>query len=133
MFGHTTYRNLRYDTLTTSGNSFSKWLLKEIEARGLTYSDIARKGKISHARVSQVLAGEPPGKRFCLAIAKALQIPAETVFREASLLPPVPENSASAEQALYQFRRLTVADQERILAMMRVLATLSGAEGKAEK
>jgi len=130
MFGYTTYRNLGYDALTTSGNSFSKWLLEEIGARGLTYSDIARKGKISHARVSQVLAGEPPGKRFCLAIAKALQIPPETIFREAGLLPPVPENSVSAEQALYLFRRLTVADQERILVMMRALAELSEAEEK---
>ena len=130
MFSHMTYHNLRHNALMTGDSLFSEWLLREIEARGLTYSDVARQGKISHARVSQVLAGELPGKRFCLAIAKALQIPAETVFREAGLLPPVPEPDAALENALYLFRRLTVADQERILAMMRALVELSEAEEK---
>ena len=107
------------------------WLASQLGARDWNYSDLAEKSGLSPATISLVMKGERGvGPEFCNAVARALNIPPDEVFRQAGLLPPVPEDSVSAEQALYLFRRLTVADQERILVMMRALAELSEAEEK---
>jgi len=79
-----------------------------------------------------IISGEnKPSPGLCRSIAHAFGYPVEEVYRWAGLLPPLPEQDTAAESALHLFRHLTVADQERILAMMRALAELS--EGKGEK
>lgn len=70
--------------------SFSDWLLQEVERRGLTYSELARRGGTTPARVSQVISGDKPGWDFCLAVARAFGEPPEKIFRLAGLLPPEP-------------------------------------------
>jgi transcriptional regulator with XRE-family HTH domain len=67
---------------------FGDWLLQEIEKRGLTYSELARRGGTTPARVSQVISGDRPGWDFCLAVARAFDVPAEKIFRLAGHLPP---------------------------------------------
>jgi len=120
------------DTLATE--KLQRWLASQIGARDWNYSELAEKAGLSPATISLVMKGERGvGPDFCNAVARALNIPPDEVFRQAGLLPPVPEQDAVAENALHLFRHLTVADQERILAMMRVLATLSKAEEKGEK
>lgn len=52
--------------------AFRDWLLDQIRTSGLSNSEIARRGGISHARISQVLRGEAPGEKFCRGIARAV-------------------------------------------------------------
>lgn len=113
-------------TQMSQSNQFVEWLLDEVRTRGMNYSEVARKGGISHARISQVLSGEKPGRRFCQAIARAFNLRAEEVYRRAGLLPPVPHEIARLEDALWLFGRLPPDDQERIVWMMRGLAELRG-------
>lgn len=74
-------------------DDFRDWLKSEIERRGLSYSEIGRRGDITHARISQVLSGEPPGKVFCIGIANAFGLEANEVLRLAGH--PVPELDTS--------------------------------------
>jgi len=104
-----------------ANNDFSQWLLEELEQRGLSYSEVARRGSMSHARISQIVSGGNPGSDFCLGIAKALDLPPETVFRKAGILPPEPDLTSREKINLHLFRQLSLAEQERQLAVMRAL------------
>lgn len=91
---------------------FSEWLSKKIEESGLSYSELARRGGTSHARISQVIGGETPGADFCVKIARALGESPEYVLRLAGILdPPVEEPVTEREmihdlwQALQQQRK----------------------------
>lgn len=101
-------------------DSFSHWLLEEFEARGLSYSEVARRGGISHARISQVIGGDKPGKRFCKSIAKALDYPDVVVFRKAGILPPAQEEDAEYWQELRHYLgQLSYRDRIRVIQMVK--------------
>jgi len=104
-----------------TNETFTQWLLKEINSRGLSYTQVAKKGGISHARISQVIGGEPPGKRFCIGISRALGVSRDEVFRRAGILPPGTPQNDQEQSALHLFRRLETEDKDRLLAIMRGL------------
>jgi len=119
------------DRTMTNVDNFTAWINSELEAREWSIRELGKRAGLSATTISNVLNGHRmPGKRFCIALARAFGVSREEVFRHAGFLQPLPDNDAGAEQALYLFRRLTVADQERILVMMRALAELSEAEEK---
>ena len=103
----------------TNTNDFGQWLLEELERRDLSYSEVARRGGTSHARISQVISGGNPGVDFCHAIARALDIPPENVFRRAGLLPSESEQSEQAKLVLYLFERLSSGDRRTVLTIIR--------------
>ena len=70
---------------------FIEWLTDKIRTGGLSYSELARRGGMSHARISQVMAGETPGADFCVKLARALGESPEYVLRLAGILDPLPE------------------------------------------
>ena len=111
-----------------SSDNFSQWLLDEIERRRMSYTEVGRLGGISHARISQVIAGEAPGKRFCRAIARAFRIPPEEVFRRAGILEPLPPTEEELELLRYLFNNLSEEDQRRVLAIARAFAGLAERE-----
>jgi len=51
-------------------------------------------------------------------------MPADVVFRKAGLLPDAPDDNEMLAEAQYLFSRLSDEDQERFLAMMRVVLEL---------
>lgn len=66
------------------------WLTEELENRGWSIRELARRASTSHTTISQVLSLQrEPTWEFCAQIAGALEIPPETVFRKAGLLPSV--------------------------------------------
>ena len=103
---------------------FSQWLLDEITDRRLSYVEVAKRGNISHARISQVISGESPGEKFCQGIARAFDLPVDYVFRLAGILPEEPELDHNTQVALGLFRNLSPEEQDRILAIMRAFATM---------
>lgn len=109
-----TYIELCYNNCNMA---FNEWLLQKIEQSGLSYSELGRRGGISHARISQVVSGDKPGAEFCLAIARALGERPETVMRLAGLLPslPGPEDARSLKELLEITQQLTLRDRQDVL------------------
>jgi len=113
------YRKVGYNN---SEMTFNEWLLQEIERSGLSNSEIARRGGISHARISQVLAGQNPGADFCIGIARGLGLIPEDVLRRAGILPPLPPAVAEEREVVGLLRRLGASMRETAVAILRTLA-----------
>lgn len=61
---------------------FHEWLQGEMEKRGLDQAELARRAELTSGTVSNVLNGNrQAGPDFCIAIARALGLPREEVFR----------------------------------------------------
>ena len=102
--------------------SFVDWLNDELNRRGWSRSEAARRGHISASMMDKVINEiANPGLDFCNAIARAFCIPPEDVLRRAGLLPPAPPESASLNEALFLFRQLHPDTQDQVLAMLRGL------------
>lgn len=72
---------------------FSVWLLEEVNERGWTFAELAKRAGMNTGTLSRVLnETRNPGPDFCTAIARALGIPVEEVFRRAGLLPQLSAN-----------------------------------------
>lgn len=104
--------------------TFNEWLLGKIRESSLSNSEIGRRGGISHARISQVLAGEAPGVDFCKAIARGLQLPPEEVLRMAGHLPAVPPEVEDEREMIGLYRRLDAPVRRSMLETMRSLLGL---------
>lgn len=69
-------------------DEFKAWLNKEVNARGWSRAEAARRGGFSAPLFEQVMNGQTkPGMKFCRGIAKAFGISTEDVMRRAGLLP----------------------------------------------
>lgn len=101
----------------------ANWLRKKIEKAGITQAELARRSGISPTHITKVLNGERGlGEQSLLAIAKALHIPPENIYREAGLLPPVPKADEQQEELIYLFNQLP--DQEKRSLLRFIRATL---------
>lgn len=70
-------------------NDFFTWLNNELDTRGWSNSELARRAGLAHSTVSMTLSGKNKVTwEFCAAIAAAFHIPPVTVFTRAGLLPP---------------------------------------------
>jgi transcriptional regulator with XRE-family HTH domain len=102
--------------------TFADWLLNEMQRRGLSQSELARKAGLAQATISYVLSGERnPGSEFCLGVAKALNIPPEIVFQRAGLFPGEGEETSNLKEASHLFQQLSDRQQRDILVQMRAL------------
>ena len=103
-------------------NDFSTWLITEIERRGWTYSEVGRRGGVTHARISQVISGDKPGADFCVAVARAFDLPPEEVFRRAGILPPTPEVDQDLQTCLWLWSQIEDNNTKSlILAAVRAM------------
>lgn len=104
---------------------FIDWLNTEINTRGWTSNELARRAELSSGAISLVLSGQrSPGPDFCLGIARALRIPPERVFRQAGLLPPYiigDEDEKNEHELIDYYRTLTPHNRNTILTLARAL------------
>jgi transcriptional regulator with XRE-family HTH domain len=99
-------------------DAFVGWLNSELELRGWSRSEAARRGGISSSAMDKVLNGHAnPGVNFCRGIAAAFGLRLEDVYRLAGLLPPAPAaaSDTGGEALLRRLRRLPAVDQEYVL------------------
>lgn len=110
---------------------FSLWLGQELERRGWSRSEAARRGEISPSSLDKVMGGfGNPGTRFCRGIARAFQISPEEVYRLAGLLPAAVTDHKLVyhignnldERLAKAFGRLDLHDQERLVDLAERLA-----------
>jgi transcriptional regulator with XRE-family HTH domain len=99
--------------------AFVTWLIDEMEKRDWSNSTLARNAGLVPSAVSQVVSGDrSPGYKFCIKIAKPLELPPETVLRKADLLPRLPsprEVSDSTIQDMVDIIRNLPEDSQRDL------------------
>jgi transcriptional regulator with XRE-family HTH domain len=100
-----------------------KWINEELERRGWTQRELARRADISPGQLSMVInQSRGGGPEFCKNIARAFGEPPEKVFRLAGLLPPFKnELEEGAAEFLYHWDRLTEAQQHEIAHMVKSL------------
>jgi transcriptional regulator with XRE-family HTH domain len=101
---------------------FGDWLEKEIEKRGWTMSEMARRCDVSQPAISRVVSGERgAGPELCRAIAHAFEMPEEKVFRIAGLLSqlPAPEEDLPFAEVLTLMKTLPPDERLEILEYVR--------------
>lgn len=111
-------------------SAFSDWLYSQMQAKGWSQSDLARHAGVTRTAVSDVLSGRrKAGNELCSAIALALQIPPEEVFRAAGILKTKP-NDPWIERMAYRLSNL--AESRRNLAE-KLIDSLLSEEEKEQK
>lgn len=99
---------------------FSDWLFTQINAKGWSQAELAARAGVTRTAISDVLSQRRnPGHELCNAIARALNLPPETVFRAAGLLPPVPPDTGYDEQILHLLHQLPPEEQKRYLELLQ--------------
>lgn len=128
--------------------AFGAWLDRELQARGWSQSEAARRGEMSSQMVNALVNGQAnPGLDSCQGIARAFKIPLEDVFRFAGILPaqskdrPVRDRMRVVyevdgdELVLQLWRALSPEDQRIVRDLMERLvpsnqARIVGEEGE---
>ena len=113
---------------------FTRWLEEEMRKRGWQPSDLANAAKMYSSTLSRILNQERKASpETCVAIANALNLPAEEVFRRAGLLPERPVYDIRERRALFLFSRLPESIQQYILTTMEAFVDEQEQETAAER
>lgn len=100
---------------------FGDWLEERIKEKGMKPADLTHEANVGTGTIYNILNNNrKPGLEVILAIAHALNLPAEEVFRQAGFLPPKPKLDAESEEALHLFRQLSPEIRHLILKALRV-------------
>jgi len=98
-----------------------EWLRERLKERKWKQADLARASGIDTAVISNLINGKRgPGEDTCTAIAHALDLPPETVYRAAGLLPPVTPTMEDTEEALHLFAQLSPEERQEMIDFMRM-------------
>lgn len=107
------------------------WLQSELEKRNWSQSELARRSGLSHGTVSNILSGtKGVGEASLNAIAKALHVPSEVLFRKAGLLPEVPEKDEQIEELLYLYNLMPDQYKSDLLSYAQIRIAMLEREGK---
>ncbi len=99
--------------------SFSDWLVIQLNDKGWSQAELSRQAGVSRAAISAVIVGtRNPGNDLCEAIARALKLPPETVFRAAGILPKNHQVSEKRERAHYAIDRVLEKDLDRLYKLI---------------
>lgn len=96
--------------------NFSEWLRKQLKDKRWRQADLARAANLDPAVISNLVNEiRGPGEDTCTAIARALDLPPETVFRAAGLLPPVATPRGLYEEIItHRLGLLSARDLEEV-------------------
>jgi transcriptional regulator with XRE-family HTH domain len=102
---------------------FSEWLVDELERRGWSRSEAARRGNISPSMFDKVINGyAKPGTKFLDGIAQAFDLSQIVVYRKAGLLPQGGNDQVKFEDWKFLLDQLTPEEEEemRQIAIMKI-------------
>lgn len=101
--------------------NFPDWILRELNRRGWTPAELAKRAGVNTGTLSRVLNGERnAGPDLCRSLAKALDEPEEKVFRLAGLLSPLPAGEDATLHELVEFaKQLSAQDRQELLQYAR--------------
>ena len=99
---------------------FGEWLKTTLKERGWTQGELSRRAQVSRSAVSNIIAKRRlPSPETAVQIANALNMPPETVMRQAGYLPDVEADSATTRQIMEFARRMSEKNRKEILEYMR--------------
>lgn len=105
---------------------FPQWLEEQLERKNWIQADLARASGITTAQIGRILNGaRRAGPDACIAIADALNLPPDMVFRQAGLLPPKQEQPPEFEEINYILSNLPEEEREDILEYARLRARIN--------
>jgi transcriptional regulator with XRE-family HTH domain len=100
--------------------SLIDWLDRELAERGWNDHQLAQHAGISHSVISKARRGTMPRWDACAAIAAALNVPADLIFRQAGLLPPMPEEEAALLELRLLLPQLSPRDRLELVQIARL-------------
>src|SRR5438477_2660380 len=102
-------------------NTLSTFLNEELNKRGWSQRELARRADLSPTSISEVIAGKRgPGKRFCQAVAKALQVPPERIFQAAGII-EAPPTTALFTELINLAKSLNEQNQKKLIEYAQFL------------
>ena len=101
-------------------NQFNQWLKKELSRRGWSEFRLAKEAGLSHGSVYRIGKGARPGWKAAGAIAAALGMPEELVFRKAGLLGEENGGEVDLEEWKAVLVRLEEKEREELLRIAYV-------------
>ena len=100
---------------------FGNWLRQKIDEQKISQSELARKSKISTGQISRILSGARGAEGKTLsAIAKALGIPEDIIFREAGIMSQGIEIDELSKQGTYILERLSIENRKIAIKHLRL-------------
>ena len=103
-------------------NDFVAWLTQELDLRGWTNTELARRAGVAASTVSTIISGlKNPGVDFCVGAARALSIQPEIVMRRASLLPSLPPAIEEEHEVTAILRGLPANVRQVIVTQIRAV------------
>jgi transcriptional regulator with XRE-family HTH domain len=101
---------------------FGDWLSEQLIQRDMKPADLTRLSGIESGVLSNLINNKrsQPRVETCMAIAKALNIPLEEVYRAAGILPPKPDIDVVTEAILALLLELKAEDKKDILEYARL-------------
>lgn len=100
-----------------------EFLEKEMDKRSWKQADLARAANLDSAVISNIINGRRRmGEETGKAIAHALNLPPEVVFRAANLLPQVPDLDPLTRQAEWLMGQLDPAAKQEAIDFIQFLA-----------
>jgi transcriptional regulator with XRE-family HTH domain len=99
------------------------YLTEEMERRGWSARELARRAGVSHTLISSTLAGtHTPGLKFCAGVARALDVAPETILRMAGKIPQRTTRKQLVDEILYYFDQMDEAEQLRLITIAFALS-----------
>lgn len=97
-------------------NDFVDWLYAELETRGWSNSELARRVGVTASAMSRITNRQVQASyETCIGIAQALGYPPEQVLRKAGLLPPWPgKDDQSIQEVREIMRRLPDPSRQQL-------------------
>lgn len=106
-------------------SEFVQWLDEELAQRGWSDHQLARRAGLSHSVISRARSGVNPKWEACEALAMALELPPEIVFRKAGLLAPLHGEAGELEEWRYLLAQLPERDRYELLLIARLKLSLA--------
>jgi len=100
---------------------FISWLDGQLQSRNWSDRQLVREARISHNVISKARAGTPPGWAVCSKLADTFNVPRESVFRAAGLLPAIPESDSNLEDIVFCYGQLRPQYQDLAQSLVRAL------------
>jgi transcriptional regulator with XRE-family HTH domain len=103
---------------------FSEWLNKQLDQRGWSQGELARRAGISQGAISNVLSGKrEPGADFCMKVAQALGEAPEKVLKLAGILPASEAEirEIRTEEMLAIYRTMTPGQKKEVWRFIKFL------------
>jgi transcriptional regulator with XRE-family HTH domain len=109
-------------------NEFGEWLAAQIEERGWTHSQFAKRAHISRVTISDFVTGKRlPSLDTARRLAAALRMRDVDMARRIGLLDPSPPEVEDEDRLLRLFRALPAASRLMTLAMLEIFVEHVGA------